>query len=140
MARYDGRANLIQNQPGGLTPERARENGRKGGLASAESRRHRKQLRTLLSQCMTNVVTDEDVKHTLIDAGYEPSFENAMTLAALVKAARGDIEAMRYVRDTLGEKPTETYNLAMEARPIKAIDLSDKTDQELEALADQLDE
>jgi hypothetical protein len=43
------------------------------------------------------------------------------------------------VRDTIGEKPTEQYNLAVQDKPIKALDLSGMTDEQLEALADSAD-
>lgn len=125
--------------PRALTSEEARTIGQKGGIASGIARRQRRQLRELLSSCMTAEVTDTDVRDALVAAGYEPSFENALTLAALTRAAKGDVEALRFVRDTLGEKPTETYNLSMEAKPIKSMDLSQLSDAELERLADQAD-
>lgn len=140
MARYDGSANLIQNQEGGLTPDRAREIGHLGGVASGQARRQRRQLRELLNDCMTASVTDEEIRAALVAAGYEPNFENALTLAALTRAARGDIEALRYVRDTLGEKPTESYNMSLTAKPLRSLDLSALSDEELEALADMGDD
>ena len=44
------------------------------------------------------------------------------------------------MRDTLGEKPTESFNLATTDRPIRSLDLSGYTDAELEAIADGLDD
>lgn len=140
MARYDGTKNLIQYQEGGLTSEKAREIGRLGGIASGEARRQRRQLRTLIGECMVNEVSEEELRDALVAAGYPPNYQYAMTLAALNRAAHGDVEALRFVRDTLGEKPTETYNLSMETKPIKSIDLSSYTDEELERMADGLDE
>ena len=61
--------------------------------------------------------------------------------AALVRRAQtGDIEAARYVRDTIGEKPTETTALQISNQPIRAMDLTQLSDAELEALADRADE
>lgn len=117
---------------------KAREIGQRGGIASGIARRQRRQLRELLNDCMTAEVTDAEIKAALVAAGYEPSFENALTLAALTKAARGDIEALRYVRDTLGEKPTEQYNLAVSQRSVRSMDLSTLTDDELMRIADGL--
>ncbi len=125
--------------PRALSSEEAREIGRRGGIASGVARRQRRQLRELLNDCMTAQVTDDEIKAALVSAGYEPSFENALTLAALTKAARGDIEALRYVRDTLGEKPTESYNLSMGQKPIRSMDLSQLSDEELIALAARSD-
>ena len=140
MARYDGRANLRQNQPGGMTSEIAREIGRKGGLASAAKRERRKALRAVLEECQRLRPTDAELTAALAETGLPETYQYAMAVAALEKAAHGDVEAMRYVRDTLGEKPTETYNLSMEAKPVQALDLSKYSDAELEQLADGLPE
>ena len=140
MARYDGRANLMQNQEGGLSAEKARELGRLGGIASGIARRRRRQMRETMSGIMTGAVTDAQIREMLEAAGLEATNENAIALAMIAKAAHGDVEAARFVRDTLGEKPTESYNLFMEAKPIKALDLSGYTDEELERIADGLDD
>jgi len=125
---------------GTLTTEEARAISSRGGIASGQSRRRRKMIRELMGNAMTARVTDGDVEAWLIEAGYEPTFENAMTLSVLTKAAQGDVEAARFVRDTLGEKPTETFNLAVSDKPVKAVDLSGMTDAEIEALADRADD
>ena len=140
MARYDGTANLIQNQAGGLTTERAREIGRKGAAASVASRRRRKAMREIMSNIMTCDVSDETLRNMLGAAGIEPTNENAIPFAMINRAAHGDVEAARFVRDTLGEKPTETYNLSMDTKPVKSLDLSGLSDEQLEAMADQQDE
>ena len=125
---------------GSLTTEEAREISSRGGIASGKSRRRRKMIRELMGDAMTARVTDGDVEAWLLSAGYEPTFENAMTLSVLAKAAQGDVEAARFVRDTLGEKPTETFNLAVSDKPVQAIDLSGLTDSELSALADRAED
>ena len=73
-------------------------------------------------------------------AGMEPSIANAINFAVLRKAQTGDIEAARYVRDTIGEKPTETTAIQVSNQPIRAMDLTQLSDAELEALADRTDE
>jgi len=132
--------NLIQYNPGRSTPEQRRENARKAGLASGVARQKRKKLRDVLGNMMTSHVTEEELRVALETAGYEPTHENAIGLAAIIKASHGDIEAARFVRDTLGEKPTESFNLATTDRPIRSLDLSSYTDAELEAIADGLDD
>lgn len=139
MARYDGTANLIQNQEGGLTPDRAREIGKRGGEASGLARRRRKAMREVMSSIMTCDVSDEALRDMLAAAGIEPTNENAIPFAMISRAARGDVEAARFVRDTLGEKPTESYNLSMSPKSIKSLDLAGYSDEELEALANQQD-
>ena len=139
MARYDGTANLIRNQTDGLTADEARKIGKKGGVASGLARRRRKAMREIMSNIMTCDVSDKELRDVLAAAGIEPTNENAIPFAMINRAARGDVEAARFVRDTLGEKPTENYNLSMSPKPIKSLDLAGYSDEELEALADQQD-
>jgi len=139
MAKPPGRPeNLIQNQPGGLTPERARANGRKGGLASGIARQRRRAMRETLSTLLQAPIDDEKIAAALQAIGLPADYQGAMTLAVMRKALLGDVEAARYLRDTAGEKPTETYNLSMEAKPVQALDLSKYSDAELEQIADGL--
>ena len=72
--------------------------------------------------------------------GLKANHENAMMLASAKRAMLGDIEAARFVRDTVGEKPTEAMQLAITDKPVKALDMNALSDEELEALADQADE
>jgi hypothetical protein len=124
------------------TPEQRREIARKAGIASGQERQRRRRMRDTIGEWMTAGVTADDLLAVMDGAGVDKAnqtYQTAIALAALSKAARGDIEAARFVRDTLGEKPTESYNLAVSDKPIKALDLSGMTDEELEALADQAD-
>ena len=119
------------------TPEKRREICSKAGKASqAKARRHRA-LRDVFQALMALDTTDADMTELLSKLGLEPSNDNALALAQIVKANTGDTEAARFVRDTLGEKPTEQYNLGLTGKPIQALDLSKLSDSELEALADQ---
>lgn len=131
--------NLIQNQPEGtFTPEQRREWASKAGKASADAKRKHKRLGDLLKHVLTLDTDDAEAAAELLSLGLEPSFANAATVAAVRKAMHGDIEAMRYVRDTIGEKPTEAMSVALTDKPVKALDLTKMSDAELEALADQV--
>ena len=138
MARHDGTANLIQFN--GQTPEQARENGRKGGIASGEARRRKRTFRELIETVMTMEVDDPTVRAKLTGMGLDPTHDMAIITAAVRKAETGDIESARFIRDTRGEKPTEALNLGITGKPIKSLDLSQLSDEELEALADQADD
>ena len=80
--------NLIPNNL--RSPSEVRENGRKGGIKSAETRRARKTL-----------------KETLLMMLEEGDTQNNITLALLKKALNGDTKAYEVIRDTVGEKPTD---------------------------------
>lgn len=141
MAKNPGRnQNLVQNRRGDYTPEELHEWVVKAGRASADKRRRMKAQREILRDLMRTDCADEAVAEALISAGMEPSIANAINFAVLRKAQTGDIEAARYVRDTIGEKPTETTAIQVSNQPIRAMDLTQLSDAELEALADRADE
>lgn len=128
--------NLIQYN--GQTPDMARENGRKGGYASGVAKRKKRTFRELIETVMTMEVDDPAIHAKLTELGLDPTHDMAITMAAIRKAETGDIEATRYLRDTKGEKPTEALQMSID-KPIKAMDLSKLSDDELAALADQAD-
>jgi hypothetical protein len=109
-----------------------------GKVSQAKQRRHRA-MREVLKELMVLDTTDDRMKDLLTQLGLEPTNDNAVSLAQIINAVKGETEAARFVRDTLGEKPTENYNLGVSGKPIKALDLSKMSDEELEALADQTD-
>ena len=141
MAKNPARnQHLVQNRRGDYTPEELHEWAVKAGRASADKRRRMKAQREILRDLMRTDCADEAVAEALISAGMEPSIANAINFAVLRKAQTGDIEAARYVRDTIGEKPTETTAPQISNQPIRALDLTQLSDAELEALADRTDE
>lgn len=73
----------------------ARERGRKGGLASVESRRKRKTLKEELLLMLSEGETQQSV-----------------TLALIEKAMGGDTKAFEVIRDTIGEKPIDKVMIA----------------------------
>lgn len=79
---------------GNLKPYRsvneARENGRKGGIASGKKRRERKALKEELL--------------LLLEKG---NMQENLCLALINKALSGDVRAFEMIRDTIGEKPSE---------------------------------
>lgn len=77
--------------------EQAQELGRKGGIASAKARRERRKLREELLEMLSLPVEE-----------LEGMTEQRAILAAMLKKARGgDVSATAFIRDTIGEKPTD---------------------------------
>lgn len=132
--------NLVYGEARGLTTEEAKEIGRAGGIASGKARQRRKMMRETLSSLLTAPLHDREMAATLEEIGLPADLQGGMILAALQKALAGDIEAARFVRDSVGEKPTETFNLAVSDKPVQAIDLSGLSDSELSALADRAED
>lgn len=134
MARHD-----IRDWTAKQTEETLRAVKSKGGKVNAERNRRYRTFRECLQAILSLEVSDQDLREELEKMGLDPSYSNAISLAAIRKAAAtGDIEAARFTRDTVGEKPTEALQMSFD-KPIKAMDLSQLSDAELEALADQTD-
>ena len=126
--------NLIPNSA--RSPEELREQTRKGGIASGESRRKRKTFRESLLTILAMPVDDPKVKAMLEELGLDPSFQTAIDLAQAKVAAKGDTDAARFIRDTIGEKPREELEIGgLADRPIQTIDMSKLTDDQLRQLA-----
>ncbi|MBQ4092455.1 MAG: hypothetical protein IJC82_04010 [Firmicutes bacterium] len=96
--------NLIPRE-NGFTQEEAKKGGRKSG----EVRTLRAEIR---KQMNLKVPKDgmADVHELMDELGFakkDRTYFTAMAAAAIHKAAKGDVKAMEFVRDTVGEKPTE---------------------------------
>lgn len=121
--------------------EIARESGRKGGLASGVTKQRRKLIRETINEIMPLEVSDQELREALQAAGLAPSYENAMVYSALRRAAKGDIEAARFIRDTRGEKPAESLAITpILDQPVSSWDMSKLTDEELMAIAAMAEE
>jgi hypothetical protein len=83
--------------------EEAVKNGKKGGQNSGKAKRDKKMLKDCLEILME--------KKTNIDGVNMTGFE-ALALSAFEKALSGDVKAMTFVRDTLGQKPVEKVVIA----------------------------
>lgn len=79
----------------------ARENGRKGGIKSGETRRRKKAFKELFDIAL-NMKDEETGK------------KNDVTIvsAMIRKAKSGDVKAFESIRDTVGEKPIEKQEIS----------------------------
>lgn len=77
-----------------LTTKKAREIGRKGGIASGKAKKEKKMLKELLEDALSK--------------GTETNNEYInITLALIREANRGNVKAYEVIRDTLGQKPID---------------------------------
>ena len=86
------------------TSSEARENGKKGGIASGEARRAKKSLREAMQILMDADLTGKD--------GKSMTGTEAMAAKAFQAALKGDWKAWELVRDTAGQKPVERVMVA----------------------------
>ena len=77
-----------------LTTKKAREIGRKGGIASGKAKKEKKMLKELLEDALSKG-TETDNEYINI------------TLALIREANRGNVKAYEVIRDTLGQKPID---------------------------------
>lgn len=99
--------------------DEARRRGRAGGIASGKARREKKMMREtldmLLSMPMKNgKFTDvENIRSFAALKGKNISVQEAILIAQVQKAMKGDTRAAEYVRDTMGQKPTDSVDMNM---------------------------
>lgn len=81
----------------------SQEEAKKGGKASGEARRRKRDIRLALEALLEKEYTD---KHGNTLTGAE-----AIALKQMEKALKGDTKAFEVVRDSAGQKPRETIEV-----------------------------
>lgn len=87
-----------------LTPSEARTIGSKGGKASAEARRQKRDLKRAIDILLEQDITAKD--------GRKMCGAEALAAAQFKKALKGDTRAFESLRDTAGQKPVEKLVVA----------------------------
>ena len=101
------------------TKEEQRAVAKMGGIASGKVRREKKAMKetleTLLSMPLKNgQETDlEEIQSLAATKGKNITVQEAIMLAQIQKAMKGDTKAAEYVRDTIGQKPDNKMNIDM---------------------------
>ena len=114
-------ANVQNLRPLRLSHEEATENGRKGGLASAESRRRRKEMRELLNDYLDRESVPH-LKEWMMSHGVEEEDccnLMALLLAVFSKAMTGNVEAANAVLEWAGLLPLQEEREAAEIAKLK---------------------
>lgn len=121
----------------------ASEAGKKGIVITNQIRRKRRLLKDAAQQILSADISKlpvpemEDIRLALHVLGVEDiTGADALMLAQYIRAAKGDTEAARFVRDTSGEKPSVSVDVNASDRPVDAEMLGAMSDAELAALAD----
>lgn len=133
MPSSDGWKNLVPLSE--RSPEAQREFHSKGGKTAAANQRRRKTQAEIIRQIMDLTLTPEEGAEKLSEMGLDPTWATDANVAVMQKARRGDVEALRYLRDTIGEKPRDGLEIGnLDGQPLSTIDLSAMTDDQLRAL------
>ena len=107
---------------------------RQGGIASGQSKRRRKTFAETLQAALAREITVEQGKEKLQALGYDGTWMDLLSQAQVDKAARGDTEAFRAVRDTIGENPRQAVDVGLTSGPVSGMDLSQLSDDQLRAM------
>lgn len=99
MANNDNLKPFNSNQ----SREEAKKNGRKGGIKSGEAKRRRKTMREMLDYLLSKEITNKN--------GEKATTLEAVMVATIKKALTGDTRAAEFIRDTIGEKPTDRQEI-----------------------------
>ena len=133
MPKEDGYKNLI---PFNQRSEEAQWQIRSmGGKASSEKQRRRKTQAEIIRQIMDLKLTPEEGAAKLESLGLDPTWATDANVAVMQKARKGDVESLRYLRDTIGEKPRDGLEIGnLDGQPLSTIDLSTLSDDQLRAM------
>jgi hypothetical protein len=102
---------MARNEFLNMTPEQRAENGRKGGIASGEAKRRKKAMRERLEVLLELPLKSgksadlDSIKNFAALKGKNITVQDAMMIAQIQKALKGDTTAAAFIRDTAGEKP-----------------------------------
>lgn len=83
----------------------ARENGRKGGIASGVSRRRKRSLKEAADLFLSLPVKDTKTYNKMVLAGVDPEdidYQMAVVIGMTTKAIKGDAKAAKVLIDMLG--------------------------------------
>ena len=100
-----------------LTVEEHKEIARKGGKASVKARRAKKNMKESLEILLSmplkggKAADVEQIKNFAELKGKNITVEQAMLIAQIQKALKGDTQALSFLRDTSGQKPDDNVNL-----------------------------
>ena len=91
------------------TSDEAREIGKKGGIKSGEARRAKKTMREMLDYLLEKEIKTNKGDMTTLEA---------IMVSMIAKASKGDVRATEFIRDTIGQKPTEKTEIIGELPPL----------------------
>lgn len=97
--------------------ETGREAGKKGSRARSENARNRKtmkeDMKILLNMSIKkgSMVLPEDIENLADSLGMNVPVQTAIDIAMVQRAMLGDVQAAQFIRDTIGEKPTDKMEM-----------------------------
>lgn len=122
---------MAKNEFAKQTPEQRRENGRKGGIASGEAKRAKKAMKERLEILLEMNMKSgrgadiESIQNFAALKGKNITVQDALMIAQIQKALKGDTAAAVFVRDTAGQNPTQKIEAEVDADLQISVDYGD---------------
>ena len=130
MIKIANEQNLIPNSK--RTKQELSENGRKGGIKARETKRRNKTFRELATIFLKEKIQSEELKSKMIALGIadeECTNKMALLFASWMQGVKGNIKAIEFIRDTIGEK--EADKLEINQAPVIKIERPKENDKSL---------
>lgn len=113
--------------------DKASEFGSMGAEARTSSLQARRSNREILEEIAKKNTPLEELERLGLENSSDNNMLVAANYAAVLKAIRGDIKALEYIRDTLGEKPTDKISAEVTALTPEDKELLERVSKRLEA-------
>lgn len=123
------------------TDEQISENRRKAGKISGQKKHERKLLRDIANELMSadfSAVAENDEKLSQmlqLLGNKNPTGGDLMMLSAMIKGIRGDVDALKFVRDTSGQRPADVQAVTVSRGDLDGVDLRTVSTEELLQIA-----
>lgn len=108
-----------------FTVDTARENGRKGGYASAKAKRKKADLKKAMQTLLSMDVASEKSKQQLEELGVDATNEMLLTFATFQQAVKGNQRAVENVIK-LSTVDKDKHDIAEQKERIKALKMKNK--------------
>lgn len=125
------------------TSEEILADKRKAGQISGEKKHKKKMLKDITNELLNSdfsavAENDERLAAVLNLLGNDkPTGGDLLMLSALIKGIKGDTDAMRFVRDTSGQKPSEVSSITVSRGNLDGVDLRTVSTDELLKIASE---
>lgn len=107
----------------------ARENGKKGGVASGKSRRKKANLKKAFETILQAEVASPNVKKQLEELGFDSTNEMALAMVMMQKAMKGNVRAFEQISKLTTTDAKDALDKKEQKERIKALQIRNKRDE-----------
>lgn len=104
----------------------ARENGKKGGVASGKARRKKANLKKAFETILQAEVASPNVKKQLEELGFESTNEMALAMVMMQKAMKGNVRAFEQISKLTTTEVKDSLDKKEQKERIKALELENE--------------